>query len=357
MQSKLSKTSVLALFLGRTQAIEDGTNGLAGEAPCLESFQVVFDWDALGFDPHAVHGTVASDGGYVAVGSGLEGEEGNLGPADSFIVKTKGGCSAEDIAADSIYPELTDGGSGCKGWDWVVKYGASGKTDKANWVAESPDGTYFIVAGITEGSGGKSDMNIAKIAATDGEIIWEMNHEAESGAETVAFTSDGGFVIGGYLDNESDAAEQYFKSSGQVDGENAKPFIAKVSAADAGGSSAPTSFEWTYTNSEEKHVGSAKALRVDSSDNVYAAIGHGAVVKLDSAGEEVWKTDEYAATQINDVELASDGVVAVGHTYDSQKKGCWFSGCGIILGNMIKFNDDGEEEWSETYGNYPGGVN
>ena len=116
---------------------------------------------------------MASDGGYVAVGSGLEGEEGNLGPADSFIVKTKGGCSAEDIAADSIYPELTDGGSGCKGWDWVVKYGASGKTDKANWVAESPDGTYFIVAGITEGSGGKSDMNIAKIAATSSQGDWQ----------------------------------------------------------------------------------------------------------------------------------------------------------------------------------------
>ena len=69
-----------------------------------------------------------------------------------------------------------------------------------------------------------------------------------------------------------------------------------MSAADAGGSSAPTSFEWTYTNSDEENVGSAKALRVDSSDNVYAAIGHGAVVKLDAAGELVWKTDENAAT-------------------------------------------------------------
>lgn len=256
----------------------------------------MFDWDALGVDPHAVHGTVASDGGYVAVGSGLEGEEGEGGAPDSFIVKTKGGCSAADITADSLYPELTDGGSGCLGWDWITKYGASGKTDKANWVAESPDGSYFIVAGITEASSGKTDMNIAKILATNGEIIWEMNHEAESGAETVAFTSDGGIIIGGFLDNEVDAINNYFKSSGQVDGENAKPFIAKISAADAGGSSAPTSFEWTYTNSEAENYGSAKALRVDSSDNVYAVIGHGAVVKLNSAGEEVWKTDEYEST-------------------------------------------------------------
>jgi len=256
----------------------------------------VFDWDALGVDPHAVHGTVASDGGYVAVGSGLEGEEGDNGTPDSFIVKTKGGCSAADITEDSLYPELTEGGSGCGGYDWITKYGASGKVDKANWVAESPDGTYFIVAGITQASGGTSDMNIAKIAATDGEIIWEMNHEAESGAETVAFTSDGGFIIGGYLDNETDASEIYFKSSGQVDGENAKPFIAKVSAADAAGSSAPSSFEWTYTCSDAENYGSAKAIRVDSSDNVFAVIGHGAVVKLNDAGEEVWKTDEYELT-------------------------------------------------------------
>ena len=82
---------MLALFLGRSKAqIEDGANGLAGEAPCLESFQIVTDWDALGFDPHAVHGALASDGGYVAVGSGMEGED---APHDSFIIKTKGGCT------------------------------------------------------------------------------------------------------------------------------------------------------------------------------------------------------------------------------------------------------------------------
>jgi len=256
----------------------------------------VFDWDALGVDPHATHGALASDGGYVAVGGGGEGEEGDNGTPDSFIVKTKGDCSAADIAEDSIYPELTDGGSGCGGYDWITKYGASGKVDRALWVAESPDGSYFIVAGITEASGGKSDMNIAKIAATDGEIIWEMNHEAESGAETVAFTSDGGFIIGGYLDNEADIIEHNFKSGGQIDGENAKPFIAKVSAADAAGSSAPSSFEWTYTCSDAENYGSAKAIRVDSSDNVFAVIGHGAIVKLNAAGEEVWKTNEYEQT-------------------------------------------------------------
>jgi hypothetical protein len=144
------------------------------------------------------------------VGSGAEAED---GPHDSFIVKTRAACNMADLTgidvddyeqledvARAFYPELTDGGSDCKGWDWITRYGTSGKADKANWVAESPDGTYFIVAGITEASTGKSDMNIAKIAATDGEVLWEMNYESGSGAETIAFTSDGGFIVGGYID-------------------------------------------------------------------------------------------------------------------------------------------------------------
>jgi hypothetical protein len=57
-------------------------------------------------------------------------------------------------------------------------------------------------------------MNIAKITSSDGEIVWEMNNEPGSGSESVVFTSDGGFIIGGYLDCESEATEIYFKSSG-----------------------------------------------------------------------------------------------------------------------------------------------
>jgi hypothetical protein len=221
----------------------------------------------------------ASDGGYVAVGNSDEG-------AYSFIVKTKGDCSNE-----GTYNELTGGGSGCSGWDWVTKYGTADKSNKANWVTQSPDGSYFIVAGISSGSDGKSIMNVAKIQSSDGEIVWEMTNDSGSGSESVAFTSDGGFIIGGYLDCESEACDIYYINEGVREG--AKPFIAKVSAEDAAGDSAPTSFEWTYTKSiEEESVGSAKAIRIDSDDNVYAVIGYSVLVKLDAAGEEVWITDQ-----------------------------------------------------------------
>ena len=59
MQNKNSKASVIILLLSIADAIEDGPNGLAGEAPCLENYIGVYDWDVLGNDPHAVHGMQA----------------------------------------------------------------------------------------------------------------------------------------------------------------------------------------------------------------------------------------------------------------------------------------------------------
>ena len=55
-------------------------------------------------------------------------------------------------------------------------------------------------------------MNIAKLNSSDGAIVWEMSYGTMSGVETVAFTSDGGFVVGGYL-NTSYLPEGY-KSGG-----------------------------------------------------------------------------------------------------------------------------------------------
>lgn len=72
-------------------------------------------------------------------------------------------------------------------------------------------------------------MNIAKLNSSDGAIVWEMTYGTMSGVETVAFTSDGGFVVGGYLDTSY--LPEGYKSGGQV--ENGTPFVGKISASDA----------------------------------------------------------------------------------------------------------------------------
>jgi hypothetical protein len=81
-------------LIGLSSAIEEGSNGLAGEAPCLEHYTVVYDWDEIGYDPHGVHGIQTQDGGFVAVGSGHVGSD--TGMFNAFVIKTKGDCPPEN---------------------------------------------------------------------------------------------------------------------------------------------------------------------------------------------------------------------------------------------------------------------
>jgi len=139
------------------------------------------------------------------------------------------------------------------------------------WAAQSNDGTFIIVAGMKDNGSGKSTMVITKLLESDGSVVWTMNYGTGAGVETVAFTSDGGFVVGGYIDMTDDLSEIAFKSGGQVT--SGKPFLGKISAANAAASSAPSAFEWTYSNDSADYAGSAKAIRIDSSDNIYSVFG------------------------------------------------------------------------------------
>ena len=86
-----------------------------------------------------------------------------------------------------------------------------------------------------------------------------------------------------------------------------------------------------------------------------------AAVKLSSAGALTWVSKQLDTNaQMNDLELASDGLVLVGHQYGKQDEAdgwnCWFEPCGTIKGHMMKLDNDGKLEWTQDYGNYPGGV-
>jgi hypothetical protein len=52
------------------------------------------------------------------------------------------------------------------------------RTNLALWMAESPDGKYFAVAGMEENAEGFSDAMIWKINAADGAIVWKMKHDS-----------------------------------------------------------------------------------------------------------------------------------------------------------------------------------
>ena len=73
MQTKLAQaTTVATLLLNSASAVTDHPDGLGGDAPCLESYLGMFNWNDVGGDPHAVHGLLANDKSYVAVGAGYE---------------------------------------------------------------------------------------------------------------------------------------------------------------------------------------------------------------------------------------------------------------------------------------------
>ena len=206
MQKQLSKAASMAVFLSETLAFTVGENGLGGNAPCLENYSLVAANPTIGDDPHAVHGIQAADGGFVAVGVSLEEESG--GAKDGFVIKTQGGCTFPDR-----YSTMTETGTGCDGtWDWVTKLADDAKTDnKAIWVEQSLDNTYFIVAGLKKAEDGKSTMQISKLLETDGSIVWQ--HKVKDNNIIVIFLGEIMAVLSiiGYIHIVSMLLQSFFE--------------------------------------------------------------------------------------------------------------------------------------------------
>jgi len=130
-------------------------------------------------------------------------------------------------------------------------------------------------------------MIITKLDAKTGNIVWTKNvaspnSQTSASAETVAFTSDGGFVVGGGVNSYIPANEMHFKSGGQV--EESTAWLGKVSAQDAAGSSEPADFEWEWTTNDGKQ-GNVKGIRVDHNGDIVAIAGTGALSTLYKVNE------------------------------------------------------------------------
>lgn len=102
-----------------------------------------------------------------------------------------------------------------------------------------------------------------------------------SGAETIQFAPDGGVILGGFVAGAGLAADTRFKSGGGTSGD---PIIAKLSAQDIAGSSAPKNFEWIYKDENKK--GSFMSLKI-SPENGWVVAINGDITVLDTNGELV----------------------------------------------------------------------
>ena len=125
------------------------------------------------------------------------------------------------------------------------------KTDTLLAAAPTPDKNHLIVVGVTQHSTTVIRRWILKLSATDGSTIWETtmpetdaNMGNKSGYESIKFTSDGGFIVGGFANFDEDGFPN-FKSGGQVDRGN--PIYQKFPKSVADATSMPSSPTPTWT--------------------------------------------------------------------------------------------------------------
>jgi len=123
-------------------------DGTGGSPPCILSYQGKWMEDDIGQDPHALHGLQAEDGSFVAVGNSIQNMSGDRTSGTyGFIYKTQPNCQP-DSGNPTVYYGVDGQGEECTNYSWVSKFGDIGKITLANWVAESPDGSYYIMVGL-----------------------------------------------------------------------------------------------------------------------------------------------------------------------------------------------------------------
>ena len=229
---------------------------------------------------------------------------------------------------------------------------------------------------------------MAKINSDTGATIWEFDYTdgagTRSGFETVHLTSDGGFIVGGFI-NREDTEKPGFKSGGQVD--QGTPVMHKFSAALASSSSAGSPIpEWSFIcNGSGKSCnlddGSVKNMRVYNDSGVEKVVGlptsRSILVILDAASglELAYSGDGINNGFVgdgtaNDIEVEWNasgdvtGFVTTGlrnvRVQVDNGVNCGALGCSVITGAFTKYSADlSAREWTVDLqsGDWPGGAN
>ncbi len=253
--------------------------------------------------------------------------------------------------------------------EWTDSFGGS-SYDGINSVAETSDGGYIVggyfysstieVDGHTLTSNGSYDGLIIKYDA-EGEVEWAKSIGGSSieRIQSVASTSDGGVVAGGYFRSSIQVGSEKLTSNGYEDGiiikyngegevewaksigESSSDYITSVAETSDGGVVAGG-----YFNSSTIQVGSEKLTSKGSSDGI--------IIKYDAEGEVEWAKSFGGSSydEINSVVATSDGGAIVGGYFrsSSQVGGEKLTSNGYEDGLIIKYDAEGEVEWAKSIG-------
>jgi len=263
--------------------------------------------------PHSIQQT--SDNGYIVSGQ-----------TRSF------GAGNDDIWVLKLDPDGTVA--------WERTYGETGD-DRGYSILQTPDGGY-IVAGL---NGGRTDIWVLKLNS-DGTVAWQKAYESiysggglppgtplSSAANSIQQTSDGGYIVGGYID--------LFTVGG-------KDFLVLKLTSDG-------SVAWQKSYGEIATEGVGVESIQQTSDGGYIVLGNTVsfgsgsydmwLLKLTSTGGITWQKT-YGGTDYDwadSVEHTLDGGYIVAGFTDS-------FGAGNDDAWVLKLTSDGAVTWQKTYG-------
>ena len=267
----------------------------------------------------------------------------------------------------------------------IIKYSSSGEVEWAksfggssnnliNSVAATSDGGaiaggYFRSSSIQVGNetltnNGSNDGIIIKYSSA-GEVEWakSIGGSSDDYINSVATTSDGGIIAGGYFlsstiqvgdetltNNRSDYVDGLiikYSSSGEVEwaksfGESSHDYIKSVSATSDGGVIAGG-----YFRSSSIQVGNETLTNKGNYDGV--------IIKYSSSGEVEWAKSFGGNSEdsISSIAATSDGgAIAGGYFYSStiQVGNETLKSNGYSDGLIIKYNSSGDVEWAKNIG-------
>jgi len=252
----------------------------------------------------------------------------------SLIVTSDGGFAVADSRSSDFHLIKIDASGNL---EWNKTYGGP-DTEHAYSVVETPDGGYALAGYIYSHGETRFDWWLVKTDAT-GNMEWNRTYggpEFDS-AHSVIVTSDGGLMVAGYRDYQSnyvygkfwliktdaDGNMQWNKTySYQID----EKAYCVIETTDGGFAVAGTTDFWTdqdifviktdeYGNTEWSRTygeGVARAI-VELSDGGYVFAGGNRLIKTDAYGNTVWSSI-YDTKIINSVIQTSDGGYALAGT-------------------------------------------
>ena len=298
-----------------------------------------------------------SDGGYIVVGDFRS----SIDLGNGISLKNKG-------SIDGMVIKYNSNGE----VEWAEGIGGTSE-DQINTVAETNDGGYIVGGYFFNSIDLGNGISLTNIASSDGMVIkydaegeveWAegIGETSEDKINTVAETSDGGYIVGGYFSDSIDLGNGIsLTSKGSYDGMVIKyNSNGEVEWAEGIGG---TSFDYINAIAERSDGGYiVGGLFYRSSIDLGNGISltnkgyyDGMIIKYNARGEVEWAegiggtSDDY----IKSVSETSDGgYIVVGDFRSSIDLGNGISlkNKGSTDGMVIKYNSNGEVEWAEGIG-------